>query len=101
MLVMKSNQCNAAKWLAVLSIAALHSLAAPAAQVTSRGESAPANVRTVELVQTNWTSRFVTNVIEVRAPQNIFVNEYRTNLTQHPVTNIVRVEVWRTNFLVR
>ncbi len=98
---MKMNHVRAAKRIVLLALAACQMSVAPAAQVTGRAESAPPNVRTVELVLTNWTARYVTNVIEVRAPQNVFVNEYRTNLTQRAVTNTVTVDVFRTNFVTR
>jgi len=98
---MKLNDVRAAKLITALAAVVLHCFAMSAAQATPRGESTPSNVRTVELVQTNWTTRYVTNVIEVRAPQNVFVTEYRTNLTQRSVTNSVAVDVFRTNFLTR
>jgi hypothetical protein len=97
---MKSNNARAAKLLAVLSVV-LFTLAMSAVPAMAGGEPTPLNVRTVEAVQTNWTTRYVTNVIEVRAPQNIFVTEFRTNLTQRSVTNAVAVDVFRTNFVTR
>jgi len=99
--VMKLKHVRAAKWIALLTFASVHISAVTAAQVAGRGEPTPSNVRTVELVQTNWATRYVTNVIEVRAPQNVFVTEYRTNLTQRSVTNTVAVDVFRTNFITR
>ena len=98
---MKLKHVRAARVLALLCLASVFTRSTPAANVASRNESSPSNVRTVELVQTNWTTRYVTNVIEVRAPQNVFVTEFRTNLTQRAVTNTVAVDVFRTNFVTR
>jgi len=61
--------------------------------------SAPADVETVSVIKTNWTPRYITNLIEVSAPQNVFLTEYRTNWIQRKVTNVV--EVTRTNWSTR
>ena len=59
------------------------------------------SVQTVNVVQTNWTPRYITNLIEVSAPQNVFVTEYRTNWIQRSVTNVVEVALtnWSTRTL--
>ncbi|MBM3881817.1 MAG: hypothetical protein FJ387_19180 [Verrucomicrobia bacterium] len=46
---------------------------------------------------TNWTPRFVTNLIEVRMPQNLYVDEYRTNWFTQRVTNINWFTLYATN----
>ncbi len=51
--------------------------------------SALGAAQTVTVVETNWNTRFITNVIQVSMPINIFVTEYRTN----------RIELMRTNIL--
>lgn len=84
----------------------------------SESRSAPAQggIETVEVTKTNWVERFITNVTEVRAPTNVFVDVYRTNWfrqvttnvvdvyqTRHvtqTLTNTVNVEVVQTNFAV-
>jgi hypothetical protein len=53
----------------------------------------------VTVVKTNWTERWITNEIEVRMPQNRFVNEYRTNWVERVRTN--RVTRYETNQVVR
>jgi hypothetical protein len=57
--------------------------------------------KTVDVVQTNSTPRFVTNVIEVRVPNNVFVNQYRTNYVEQRLTNTVTVNLVRTNVVER
>jgi len=59
----------------------------------------PAGWETVNVVRTNRTSRVITNLIEVRMPANIFVDEYRTNWVTRSVTNLITVEVTRTNLV--
>jgi hypothetical protein len=43
----------------------------------------------VDVVRTNWTDRWITNVIDVRMPMNVFVNEFHTNWVEQVRTNIV------------
>ena len=46
---------------------------------------------------TNWTERWITNVIEVRIPKNVFVDEFRTNWVEQTLTNVVTL--YETNWL--
>ena len=65
------------------------------------GPPAGSDWRTVNVIHTNPTTRIVTNVIEVRVPENVFVDEYRTNRFQRTLTNLVVVPVtnWSTRTL--
>lgn len=62
-------------------------------------EPAPA----FEVVTTNWVQRALTNVIEVRVPKVVMVDEFRTNITLSFATNTievkrtVRVDQFKTN----
>lgn len=49
--------------------------------------------RTVNILQTNRNARVITNLIEVRVPHNVFVDEHRTNWFPRTLTNIVEVAV--------
>lgn len=40
---------------------------------------------------TNWVERTITNVVEVRMPRNVFVNEFQTNWIEQVHTNVVVV----------
>jgi len=51
------------------------------------------------ITKTNWSERWITNVIEVTIPSNRFVNEYHTNWTTRTVTNLVTMEALRTNLV--
>ena len=53
----------------------------------------------VNVVHTNSVDRWVTNVIEVRVPKNVFVSELHTNWIEHRATNVV--PVYATNKVVR
>jgi hypothetical protein len=61
----------------------------------------------INMVRTNMVDRWITNVIEVRVPLNLFINEYRTNWVEQRrtnqvdvfATNNVTVEALRTNFV--
>src|SRR5262249_41672098 len=44
---------------------------------------------------TNWVEKSITNVVEVRMPKNIFVNEYHTNWVEQVHTNVVVRELPR------
>ncbi len=61
-------------------------------------DPAPAGLETVDVLRTNWIPRVITNVIEIRMPTNIFINEYRTNRFVEWRTNII--DVYRTNRFV-
>jgi len=61
----------------------------------SAGLAADAAERTV--TRTNWTERWITNLIEVHIPKNIFVDEFHTNWTDQYMTNVV--EVFATNWI--
>ena len=43
----------------------------------------------VNVTRTNWTERWITNVIDVRMPMNVYVDEYHTNWVEHVRTNVV------------
>jgi hypothetical protein len=51
------------------------------------------------ITRTNWVERWITNVIDIRMPENRFVNEYRTNWVTQFRTNIV--DVYATNQVMR
>src|SRR5262245_13716389 len=61
----------------------------------------------VNVARTNWTELWITNVIDVRMPTNVFVTEYQTNFVSVfktnyvSVTNPVAVNAWHTNFVTR
>ncbi len=41
------------------------------------------------ITRTNFTERWITNLIEVRMPTNLFVNEYHTNWVEQRRTNVI------------
>jgi len=90
---MKLNLVRASRICAVWLLALGTSPSVPGGAADSRQQSTPPGWKTVELVQTNTNPRFVTNLIEVRVPHNVFVNEYRTNRFQRTLTNVVDVAV--------
>src|SRR6266853_4759686 len=51
----------------------------------------------IDVARTNWTERWITNLIDVRRPTNIFVDEFHTNWLRQFVTNIV--DVYATNWI--
>jgi len=51
------------------------------------------------VTRTNWVEKNITNVVEVRMPKNVFVNEYRTNWVDQVRTNVV--VVYSTNHVKR
>lgn len=51
------------------------------------------------VTHTNWIEKTITNVVEVRMPRNIFLDEYRTNWLEQIHTNVV--VVYSTNHVVR
>ena len=53
----------------------------------------------VTITRTNRVERWITNVIDIRMPENRFVNEYRTNWVTQLRTNIV--DVYATNRVMR
>ena len=50
----------------------------------------------VTITRTNRTERWITNIIDIRMPENRFVNVYRTNWVTQTRTNIV--DVYATNW---
>jgi hypothetical protein len=52
------------------------------------------------ITRTNWSDRWITNVIEVTMPVNHFVSESHTNCITRTVTNRFVVEAFETNFVV-
>lgn len=67
--------------------------------VGSTTTAAPGRPQVVPVTVTNWVPRLVTNVIEMRIPQNQFVDEYRTNWFEQFVTNTI--DLYRTNLVTR
>ena len=55
--------------------------------------------REVNVIQTGFVPRIITNVIEMRVPTNIFVTVYRTNQFEVLRTNVF--DVYRTNLITR
>jgi len=51
----------------------------------------------IDVARTNWTERWITNLIDVRRPTNIFVDEFHTNWLRQFVTNVV--DVYVTNWI--
>jgi hypothetical protein len=47
------------------------------------------------VTRTNWVDTAITNIVEVRMPRNIFVNEYHTNWVERVHTNLVARELPR------
>jgi hypothetical protein len=47
------------------------------------------------VTRTNWVEKSITNVVEVRMPKNVFVNEYHTNWVEQVQTNVVVRELPR------
>jgi hypothetical protein len=45
------------------------------------------------VTRTNWVEKAITNLVEVRMPRNVFVNEYWTNVIEQVHTNVVIREV--------
>jgi hypothetical protein len=90
---MKLNLVCVARSCAVLLLACGASQSAPAADAIRRTESTPTGWRTVDLFQTNQSPRLVTNLIEVRVPNNVIVTEYRTNWFERALTNVINVVV--------
>jgi hypothetical protein len=91
---MKQNSAGAARMGTIL-------LLLGAASPLAGSEPAAADLRTVNVLQTNRALRVVTNVIEVRMPRNVFVDEFRTNTFVRTVTNVVEVPVtnWATRLM--
>lgn len=67
----------------------------------------PATGAETFVTHTNWVDKAITNVVEVRMPRNLFVNEFHTNWVEQVRTNVVVVystnrvtqEVPHTNFV--
>ena len=60
----------------------------------------PANAARPVIVNTTITNaltRYLTNVIEISIPNNVFVDEFRTNRVRRDVTNLV--DVYQTNIV--
>ena len=75
------------RWLNALTLLTLPAAAAPAAE-TER-----------TLTRTNLAQRWITNVIEMRMPKNVFVDEFHTNWFRQYYTNVV--DVYATNWLTQ
>ena len=74
------------RWLPVLTAGLFYFQAVAAPEIVS-------------VIKTNWVQRWITNTIEVRMPQNTFVNEFHTNSFTQYTTNVVHV--YMTNTVVR
>ena len=86
----------------VLLLAVVLNHSAPGAVLDNQQrQTAPPGWTAVEFYETNLSPRFVTNVIEVRMPQNVFVTEYRTNWFTRTFTNTVAVNLFETNWITR
>ena len=51
------------------------------------------------VTHTNWVEKAITNLVEVRMPRNVFVNEYQTNWVEQVRTNVVAA--YATNRITR
>jgi hypothetical protein len=51
------------------------------------------------ITRTNWVEKTITNVVELRMPKNIFIDEYRTNWVEQIRTNVV--VVYSTNHITK
>jgi hypothetical protein len=77
----------------ILSLASVAlALVNPATQVQSATQP-----ETIWVSATNWTPRYLTNVIKVSIPTNTFVDEYHTNWVRQKITNVL--DVFRTNLM--
>jgi hypothetical protein len=47
------------------------------------------------VTRTNWVDKAITNIVEVRMPRNVFMNEYHTNWVEQVRTNVVVRELPR------
>lgn len=52
------------------------------------------------VTKTNWSTRWITNLIEVNMPVNRFVDVYVTNRVTRMATNVMTVQAVQTNFVV-
>ncbi|HTL58170.1 MAG TPA: hypothetical protein VL361_20955 [Candidatus Limnocylindrales bacterium] len=59
----------------------------------------PGVTKEITVATTNWVDQWITNVIEVKAPANHFVNRYHTNWVDKYWTNVV--SVYNTNRVTR
>jgi len=66
------------------------------AELNSR-QTTPGSVETVNVVQSTFVPRVITNVIEMRVPTNVFITVYRTNQFEVLRTNVF--DVYRTNLV--
>jgi hypothetical protein len=60
--------------------------------------AAPSPASEATLTRTNWSERWITNVIEVTVPTNRFVDQYQTNWVRQWRTNLV--DVYATNWIM-
>jgi hypothetical protein len=60
-------------------------------------QATPGSAQSVNVVQTSFVPRVITNVIEMRVPTNVFITVYRTNQFQVLRTNTF--DVYRTNWV--
>jgi hypothetical protein len=59
----------------------------------------PASGAETYVTHTNWIEKTITNVVEVRMPRNVFINEYQTNLVEQVHTNVV--VIYSTNRITK
>lgn len=84
--------------MAVTLLASLVSLPVFGKESSTR-EPSPVGVETVDVIQTRFVPRVITNIIEVRVPTNKFINVYRTNQFEAVRSNVF--DVYRTNWVSR
>ncbi|MSU59084.1 MAG: hypothetical protein EXS35_13110 [Pedosphaera sp.] len=75
------------------------SLVAPQLVTRAPAAETPARPLVVTTSTTNSTPRYLTNVIEVTIPNNIFTDEYRTNWVRRDLTNVI--DLFRTNLVTQ
>ena len=78
--------------------------------IANRSFAAESPIRptVVSIVTTNWSPRYLTNIIQVSIPTNSFRDEFYTNWVEHRVTNtidifktnVVSVDAFHTNIVV-
>jgi hypothetical protein len=88
------NALSLSRQSALLLLAALLTPVMPARAVSQTNGVRPL---VVMASSTNVTARYITNVIQISMPTNIFVDEFRTNWVRRDVTNVV--DLFRTNFV--
>ena len=60
-------------------------------------QAAPGGVQSVNIIQTSFVPRVITNIVEMRVPTNVFITVYRTNQFEARRTNVF--DVYQTNWV--